>query len=129
MPLPQWLLSVIPYQQHSCHGCTREDRRIKRLREGIECDAADICARLLSHNPASSSVSMWALGVVQSMLQSKVEEMAGKEHGQTDHDGSERVLSVGRAQCTCSSSSAHGFCHGSYYVKRSVHVTWSSYPL
>ena len=30
----------------------REDQRIKPLREGMERDIADICIRLLSHNPA-----------------------------------------------------------------------------
>jgi hypothetical protein len=110
------------------HGCNREDRRIKLLREGTERDAADICARLLSHNPASSSVSAWALRVAQSTLQSKMENIIRKEHG-TDHDplslrnnnvlspglssgiawestdGSGIVFNFGGAQCTYSSSS------------------------
>ena len=30
----------------------REDQRMKLLREGMERDIADICIRLLSHNPA-----------------------------------------------------------------------------
>jgi hypothetical protein len=45
-----------------------ESQRIGLLREGLERDAADICARLLSHNPTSASVSAWALGVAQSTL-------------------------------------------------------------
>jgi hypothetical protein len=89
------------------HGCNREDQRIKQLREGMERDAVDICARLLSHNPAFSSVYAWALGVVQSTPRSKVEEMTRKDHGcfMTDHDPlslqNDNVLS----QCTSSRSS------------------------
>ncbi|KAH9161026.1 hypothetical protein EDB89DRAFT_1914129 [Lactarius sanguifluus] len=49
-------------------GCNQEDPRIKLLREGVERDAADICARLLNHNPASASVSAWALGFVQAKM-------------------------------------------------------------
>ncbi|KAN0131226.1 hypothetical protein V8E53_010930 [Lactarius tabidus] len=52
-----------------------EDERIKLLKEGIERDAVDICARLLSHKPASSSISQWALRLAQSTLRSEVEEM------------------------------------------------------
>ncbi|KAH8986382.1 hypothetical protein EDB92DRAFT_1949290 [Lactarius akahatsu] len=46
-------------------GCNQEDPRIKLLREGVERDAASICARLLNHNSASASVSAWALGFAQ----------------------------------------------------------------
>ncbi|KAH9172903.1 hypothetical protein EDB89DRAFT_1905793 [Lactarius sanguifluus] len=49
-------------------GCNQEDPRIKLLREGVEHDAADICARLLNHNPASASVSAWALGFAQAKM-------------------------------------------------------------
>ncbi|KAH9037717.1 hypothetical protein EDB84DRAFT_1437375 [Lactarius hengduanensis] len=49
-------------------GCNQEDLRIKSLREGVERDAADICARLLNHNPASASVSAWALGFAQAKM-------------------------------------------------------------
>jgi hypothetical protein len=52
-----------------------EDEGIKLLQEGITRDAVDICARLLSHKPASASISAWALDVVQPTLQSEVEEM------------------------------------------------------
>ncbi|KAH9161655.1 hypothetical protein EDB89DRAFT_2248278 [Lactarius sanguifluus] len=48
-------------------GCNQEDPRIKLLREGVERDAASICARLLNHNPTSASVSAWALGFAQAM--------------------------------------------------------------
>ncbi|KAH8994645.1 hypothetical protein EDB83DRAFT_1023651 [Lactarius deliciosus] len=48
--------------------CNQEDPRIKLLREGVERDAADICARLLNHNPASASVSAWALGFAQAKM-------------------------------------------------------------
>jgi hypothetical protein len=47
-----------------------ENERINLLREGLEHDAAGICARLLNHNPASASVSAWALGFAQSTLRS-----------------------------------------------------------
>ncbi|KAH9029654.1 hypothetical protein EDB85DRAFT_2290745 [Lactarius pseudohatsudake] len=51
------------------HGCSnQEDPRIKLLQEGLERDAANICARLLNHNPASASVSAWALGFAQATL-------------------------------------------------------------
>ncbi|KAH9038017.1 hypothetical protein EDB83DRAFT_2677817 [Lactarius deliciosus] len=50
------------------HGCNQEDPGIKILREGVERDAANICARLLNHNPTSSSVSAWALGFAQATL-------------------------------------------------------------
>ncbi|KAH8986384.1 hypothetical protein EDB92DRAFT_1273230, partial [Lactarius akahatsu] len=49
-------------------GCNQEDPRVKLLREGVEHDAADICARLLNHNPASASVSAWALGFAQAKM-------------------------------------------------------------
>ena len=38
-------------------GSEWEHGRIKTLKEGIERDAVDICARLLNHNPASASIS------------------------------------------------------------------------
>lgn len=63
------------------HGCNREGRRIKSLREGVKRDAVDICARLLNRNFPSASVSTWVLGVAQSMLWSGVREMTKKEHG------------------------------------------------
>ncbi len=62
------------------HDSDQEDPKIKSLREGVERDAQDICARLLSHNPSSTSISIWALGVTRSTL-SEVETMARKEHG------------------------------------------------
>ncbi|KAH8980973.1 hypothetical protein EDB86DRAFT_3247810, partial [Lactarius hatsudake] len=49
-------------------GCNQEDPRIKLLREGVDRDAASICARLLNHNPASASVSAWALGFAQATM-------------------------------------------------------------
>ena len=85
-----------------------EDQTIKLLREGTERDAADICARLLSHNPASASVSSWVLGVVQSALQ--VDQVTRKEHAHhfmTDHGPpSLRNNDFGGVQCTYSNS--HG---------------------
>ncbi|KAH9161649.1 hypothetical protein EDB89DRAFT_2235035 [Lactarius sanguifluus] len=51
-------------------GCNQEDPRIKSLREGVERDAASICARLLNHNPASASVSAWALSFAQAAIMS-----------------------------------------------------------
>ncbi|KAH9010518.1 hypothetical protein EDB84DRAFT_1101134 [Lactarius hengduanensis] len=50
------------------HGCNQEDPRIKLLREGVDRDAASICARLLNHSPASASVSAWALGFAQATM-------------------------------------------------------------
>ena len=83
-----------------------EDHRIKLLREGTARDAADICARLLNHNPASTSVSSWVLGVVQSAL--RVDQVTRKERGHhltPDHGTlSLRNNDFGRVQCTCSSS-------------------------
>jgi hypothetical protein len=94
-----------------------EDEGIKRLQEGITRDAVDICARLLSHKPASASISAWALVIVQAMPRSE-EEMPRKVHyiqnntaaspGLTDGASlscpsigdPERVF--GRVQCTCS---------------------------
>ncbi|KAH9037999.1 hypothetical protein EDB83DRAFT_2524576 [Lactarius deliciosus] len=70
------------------HDRNREYQRIVSFRGGIERDAADICARLLSYNPTSASVSAWALGVVQLTLQSTVEEKTREErdlHSMTDH--------------------------------------------
>jgi hypothetical protein len=58
----------------------RENESIKILQEGIERDAVDICARLLSHKPASSSISQWALRLAQSTLRSEVEETPRREH-------------------------------------------------
>ncbi|KAH9011540.1 hypothetical protein EDB83DRAFT_2680688 [Lactarius deliciosus] len=51
-------------------GCNQEDPRIKLLREGVERDAASICARLLNHNPASASVSAWALSFAHATMMS-----------------------------------------------------------
>ncbi|KAH8996952.1 hypothetical protein EDB86DRAFT_953972 [Lactarius hatsudake] len=51
-------------------GCNQEDPRIKSLREGVERDAASICARLLNHNPASASVSAWALSFAHAAMMS-----------------------------------------------------------
>jgi len=62
------------------HDSDQEDPTIKSLREGIERDATDICARLLSHKPLSAPISVWALDVARSTL-SEVETMARKEHG------------------------------------------------
>ena len=47
-----------------------ENQSINILRDGLERDAADICARLLNHDPTSDSISAWALGAVQSKLRS-----------------------------------------------------------
>jgi hypothetical protein len=47
-----------------------ENQSINLLRDGLERDAVDICARLLNHDPTSDSVSAWALGAVQSKLRS-----------------------------------------------------------
>ncbi|KAI9459399.1 hypothetical protein BJY52DRAFT_1223031 [Lactarius psammicola] len=55
--------------------------KTKLLREGVERDAADICARLLSRNTTSASVFVWALSIVQPMRWSEVEEKTRKEHG------------------------------------------------
>jgi hypothetical protein len=98
-----------------------EDERIKLLQEGITRDAVDICARILSHQPASASLSAWALSlaVVQSTLRSEVEEMPRKVHDIQSNNVTSPGLSsgaacasmggpesvFGRAQCTCSSSS------------------------
>jgi hypothetical protein len=95
-----------------------EDERIKLLQEGITRDAVDICARLLCHQPASASISAWALAAVQSTLRSEVEEMPRKVHDiQNNNAASPSSASgavcastgdpksvFGRAQCTCSSS-------------------------
>ncbi len=59
------------------HDPDQEDPTIKSLRKGIERDATDICARLLSHKPSSASISVWALDVARSTL-SEVETMARK---------------------------------------------------
>ncbi|KAH8996949.1 hypothetical protein EDB86DRAFT_953904 [Lactarius hatsudake] len=70
------------------HDRNREYQRIVLLRGGIERDAADICARLLSYNPTSASVSAWALGVMQLTLRSTVEEKIREGHdlhSMTDH--------------------------------------------
>lgn len=84
-----------------------EDPSIKLLQEGIERDAVDICARLLSHNPASASVSAWALSVAQSTVRSEVEEMPRRERFMTDHPLSPRnngVVSLGSSSRTAQAS-------------------------
>ncbi|KAH9169299.1 hypothetical protein EDB89DRAFT_2244763 [Lactarius sanguifluus] len=55
--------SVVVYMNYT--GCNQEDPRIQLLREGVEHDAANICAHPLNHNPASASVSVWVLGFAQ----------------------------------------------------------------
>jgi hypothetical protein len=98
-------------------GSEWEDERIKLLNEGIERDAVDICARLLSHKPTSASISQWALRLAQSTLRSEVEDMPRREHdlrsvispnfssgtARTSTNGLEGVF--GKPQRTCSSSS------------------------
>jgi len=64
------------------HDFDQEDPNIRPLRKGVERDATDICARLLSHNPSSASISIWALGVARSTL-SEVESITRKEHALT----------------------------------------------
>ncbi|KAH9161340.1 hypothetical protein EDB89DRAFT_739890 [Lactarius sanguifluus] len=64
------------------HGRNLEDQRIKLLREGVERDAADICAHLLNHNSSSVSVFLRALSVAQSMRLSEV-EFENHRHGVT----------------------------------------------
>ena len=83
-----------------------EDKRIKLLQEGITRDAVDICACLLSHKPASASISAWALDVVQS---AEVEWVPTKGHDMRYNNawaamGDPESVSE-RVQCTCSSSS------------------------
>ena len=102
------------------HGSNREDRRIEWLLEGVERDAVDSCARLLNHTTTSTSVSTWALGVA---LRSQARNGHGP-HFMTGHppsvpnvsqgfsfatastptDPPEKLLSVRKARCTCSSS-------------------------
>lgn len=60
---------------------TRSDKRsnlgnesINLLREGLERDAANICARLLHYGPVSAFVSQWAFDVVQAKMRSDEEE-------------------------------------------------------
>jgi hypothetical protein len=111
------------------HGSDGEDRRIKSLREGVERDSVNICARILNHNSASASVYTWALGVAQSTLLSEVKERTREVHGlrfMTSHllslpsncdvvppglssgttsiptNSPEALLNIGGAQCTCS---------------------------
>ena len=97
-----------------------EDEEIKLLREGITRDAVDICALLLSHKPASTSISAWALAAVQPTLLSVTEDLSrrvydkqneiaaspglssGASSSWASFGDSERVF--GRVQCTCSSS-------------------------
>ncbi|KAH9168950.1 hypothetical protein EDB89DRAFT_1555987 [Lactarius sanguifluus] len=49
-------------------GCNQQDPRTKLLQEGVDRDAASICARLLNHSPATASVSAWALGFAQATM-------------------------------------------------------------
>ncbi len=99
------------------HDFDQEDPNIKPLRKGVERDATDICARLLSHNPSSASISIWALGVARSIL-SEVESITRKEHALTlpnniipspgsssataltPTHGLETALNIGRVLCT-----------------------------
>ncbi|KAH9035490.1 hypothetical protein EDB85DRAFT_2143656 [Lactarius pseudohatsudake] len=62
------------------HGRNLEDQRITLLREGVERDAADICAHLLNHNSSSVSVIVRALSVAQPMRRSEV-EFENHRHG------------------------------------------------
>lgn len=72
-------------------GIEWEDKRIKLLHEGIERDAVDICAHLLSHSPtsaSSASIPEWARGVKRSTLRQEAEEISRREHNlyfTTDH--------------------------------------------
>ncbi|KAH9037714.1 hypothetical protein EDB84DRAFT_1129828 [Lactarius hengduanensis] len=84
-------------------GCNQEDPRIKLLREGVERDAVSICARLLDHNPASASVSAWALGFAQATrmtlpLWNNNVVSSGLSSGVawTSTGGPERFLNMGR---------------------------------
>src|SRR6266404_781613 len=105
------------------HDSDQEDPKIKFLREGVERDAPGICARLLGHNPSSTSISIWALGVARSTLL-EVEMAAREEHGlrlslpnnnilfphssfataSTPTHGLEAALDNGRTLCTWCSS-------------------------
>ncbi|KAH9169289.1 hypothetical protein EDB89DRAFT_2231385 [Lactarius sanguifluus] len=87
------------------HGCNQEDPGIKLLREGVERDAANICARLLNHNPTSSSVSAWALGFAQATLMTfslrnnlnhVVSPNFSSGIASTSTGGPERFLNMGR---------------------------------
>ncbi|KAH9161029.1 hypothetical protein EDB89DRAFT_2235302 [Lactarius sanguifluus] len=69
----------------------QEDQRIMLLRGGVERDAADICARLLGHDPTSASVFAWAHGV-QTTQRSAVEEKIGEERG--PHSTADHRLSL-----------------------------------
>ncbi|KAH9037709.1 hypothetical protein EDB84DRAFT_1437370 [Lactarius hengduanensis] len=84
-------------------GCNQEDPRIKLLREGVERDAASICARLLNHNPASASVSAWALGFAQATMMTLplwnnnvVSPGLSSGVAWTSTGGPERFLNMGR---------------------------------
>jgi hypothetical protein len=108
---------------------TRSDKRsnlenesIKLLREGLERDAADICARLLSHEPVSAFVSHWAFDVVQAKMRLDEEETrkarrwrdSDSEGDSEDEVGDPRSMwnnildhlgmSPGNSQCTCSTT-------------------------
>ncbi|KAH9062606.1 hypothetical protein EDB83DRAFT_2603238 [Lactarius deliciosus] len=85
------------------HGCSnQEDPRVKLLREGLERDTANICARLLNHSPSSPS---WALGFAHAMLMTPspwnnnvVSPGSSFPSGiaWTSTDGPERFLNTGR---------------------------------
>ena len=63
------------------HGCDGEYQRIKSLREGVERDSVKICAHLLNHNSAATSVYMWVFSVAQSTVLSEVKERTRDEGG------------------------------------------------
>ncbi|KAH9037725.1 hypothetical protein EDB84DRAFT_1130150 [Lactarius hengduanensis] len=84
-------------------GCNQEDPRITSLREGVERDAASICARLLNHNPASASLSAWALSFAQATMMSLslwknniVSPGLSPGIAWTSTGGPERFLNMGR---------------------------------
>ncbi|KAH8980978.1 hypothetical protein EDB86DRAFT_3247814 [Lactarius hatsudake] len=81
-------------------GCNQEDPRIKSLREGVERDAASICARLLNHNPASASVSAWGLSFAHAAMMSlplwKITPCLSPGMAWTSTGGPERFLNTRR---------------------------------
>ena len=57
-----------------------DGQRFQDVREELERDAVDICARLFNHATTSASVSMWAIRITHSTLRSEIEEMTKKKH-------------------------------------------------
>ena len=74
-----------------------EHGRIKTLKEGIERDAVDICARLLNHNPASASISQWAVGVAQ--LSATLRSEVGTSRPESLFGSTQRTCSIRSVVC------------------------------